>query len=283
MQKGQQVLQTYVETHTTFTTQKAMALNIFAIAKDDGDGILQACSLASKFTGFNAEVIRRWAEVWFRDFLFTTANIDDVDDETLESELMTSRGKHPKWISLMHDEEFQIQATEYVRKHGYTKGAPNLTLADFIHWVAEKWEVEVCQETARCWLHKMGFSYRQFSKKIYFDGHERDDVREDRKVYVGKMFSLGDRYLTQYPPPLTSALQPIIRVFHDESTFYANADQSFHWSDGSNQALKQKSLGQAIMVSDFIDEVNGFLQFGNDCTLSIKLTAILPMNSFWNR
>jgi len=69
LQTGQKILQTYVDTHTTFTTQKALALNIFAIAMNDGDGILEACILASKFTGFNAEVIRRWAEAVFRDFL----------------------------------------------------------------------------------------------------------------------------------------------------------------------------------------------------------------------
>jgi hypothetical protein len=53
-------------------------------------------------------------------------------------------------------------------------------------------------------------------------------------------------------------------VFHDESTFHANADQSFHWSDGSNQALKQKSLGQAVMISEIIDEVDGYLKFGEE-------------------
>ena len=38
------------------------------------------------------------------------------------------------------------------------------------------------------------------------------------------------------------------------SMFYANADQSKHWDDGTMNILKQKSLGQAIMVSDFIEE-----------------------------
>jgi hypothetical protein len=99
---------------------------------------------------FNAEVVRRWAKAIFRDFLFTTVNIDNVSDEVLESELSSSRGKHPKWISLIHDENFQLQAAEYVREHGYVKGAPYLTLADFVHWVNEEWGVEVCRETARC-------------------------------------------------------------------------------------------------------------------------------------
>ena len=46
-------------------------------------------------------------------------------------------------------------------------------------------------------------------------------------------------------------------VYHDESTFYSNADQSDYWSDGRMIILKQKSLGQAIMVSDFIEEASG--------------------------
>ena len=58
--------------------------------------------------------------------------------------------------------------------------------------------------------------------------------------------------------------RPIIRVFHDESTFYANADQSFHWADERVQVLKQKSLGQALMVSDFIDEVNGYFRHNGE-------------------
>ena len=56
------------------------------------------------------------------------------------------------------------------------KGAPNLTLAYFVHLVNEKLCVKICQETARLWLHKMSFSYRQFSKIVCFDGHERKDV-----------------------------------------------------------------------------------------------------------
>ena len=69
----------------------------------------------------------------------------------------------------------------------------------------------------------------------------------------------------------SSVLPPIIRIFHDESTFHANADQSYHWSDGSNNALKQKSLGQAVMVSDFIDEVNGYLEFeGEEARLYLE-------------
>ena len=58
--------------------------------------------------------------------------------------------------------------------------------------------------------------------------------------------------------------KPLIRVVHDESTYYANADQTFFWGDEHTNVLKQKSLGAAIMVSDFIDEVGGFVRDGED-------------------
>ena len=45
-----------------------------------------------------------------------------------------------------------------------------------------------------------------------------------------------------------------IRVCHDESTFYSNADQTRFWNDGQSQVLRQKALGSSIMVSDFIVE-----------------------------
>ena len=106
----------------------------------------------------------------------------------------------------------------------------------------------------------MGFSYKQFSKGVYFDGHEREDVVRERELYLEKLMSYSHRMWTSHSPAPNPSCSPVIRVFHDESTFYANADQSFHWTDGTKQALKQKSLGQAVMVSDFIDEVGGFLE-----------------------
>lgn len=57
----------------------------------------------------------------------------------------------------MHNENFKLEATEYVREHGYVKGAPNL--AGFAHWVLETWDVQVHEETAQAWFH-------QFNKKV---------------------------------------------------------------------------------------------------------------------
>ena len=53
-------------------------------------------------------------------------------------------------------------------------------------------------------------------------------------------------------------------MVHDESTFYANADQTRFWNDGEAQVLRQKSLGSSIMVSDIMVEGKGYLEDEND-------------------
>lgn len=45
-------------------------------------------------------------------------------------------------------------------------------------------------------------------------------------------------------------------MYHGDSTFYANPDQACYWDDGTLSVSKQKSLGQSIMVSDFVKEAS---------------------------
>ena len=66
-------------------------------------------------------------------------------------------------------------------------------------------------------------------------------------TWIGNVF-------TGHTSQLNPGEKPLIQIHHNESTFYANADQSRYWDDGTLSVLKQKSLGQAIMVSNFIDE-----------------------------
>ena len=79
---------------------------------------------------------------------------------------------------------------------------------------------------------------------MYFDGHERDDMVEYRQQFVYKLHDLDRRCI--YPghtPQLNPGEKPLIQIHHDESTFYANADQGRYWDDGTLSVLnKQKSL-----------------------------------------
>ena len=188
-----------------------------------GSNILTAAKFASDVTGVSAYTVNKWAAEFYTSLVGMSA--DDIDNEMMATLLASEKGKACKnpW-SPIHDEEFRIKAREFIYRKSYQRGSPDMTVKDFRDWTEEEYGTKVCVETARSYLQSLGFTQNSHHKAVYFDGHERDDVK------------------------------PLIHIHHDESTFYANADQSRYWDDGTLSVLKQKSLGQAIMVSDFIDE-----------------------------
>ena len=42
-----------------------------------------------------------------------------MTDERLEMELESGKGKYPKWVSLMTDENFKMEARQYALDSGY--------------------------------------------------------------------------------------------------------------------------------------------------------------------
>ena len=83
--------------------------------------------------------------------------------------------------------------------------------------------------TARSWLHRVDFSHQ---KGAYFDGHERNDVVEYRRTIVEALNEVDDRCIYEgHDPRIQIRQKPLFMIYHDESTFHANADQSFYWSN----------------------------------------------------
>ena len=137
----------------------------------------------------------------------------------------------------------------------------------FASWIENKYSTKIHDNSARRWLIKLGFSRLHHQKGVYFDGHDREDVVAYRHSYLTKMDELDKTSLTCYdntPPELEPGQRPLIRVVHDECTFYANCDQSLFWGDNETSVLRSKSLGASIMVSDFIDEVAGYVRDGDE-------------------
>lgn len=110
------------------------------------------------------------------------------------------------------------------------------------------------------------------SKRAYYDGHEREDVVKYRKVYLNSMIQCGFLHPDHAPTddaqlafpkdqPLASAEEraKTIFIFYDETTLHANEDQTTQWGVKGEGMLRPKSKGSGIMISDFVDEVNGYL------------------------
>ena len=225
-----------------------------------------------------------------------TAELIHKSDRTVRqwrTDLVSNDGVMPEskqgrylWNGVLwSNEDLNQKASEYVRSNASVKGRPNMTTIDFCKWVNKSllpnWTLEpgfprkISVETARKWLHHTGFDVLQAKKGIFVDGHERPDVIEYRQEFLRKMVKIGFLHFTNAPtedagkalpddPPVLERRSKTAVFFHDESTFQSNEDQSLQWGLKGTHVMKPKSKGAGIMVSDFIDEYNGFLALTDD-------------------
>src|SRR5437868_10837524 len=88
----------------------------------------------------------------------------------------------------------------------------------------------ISRETARKWLHQLGWDYKDHSKNIYFDGHERDDVVAYRNRFLKQMTELQPRIGVYERENINQIISPILApnvlelvpIIYDKSIFYAN-------------------------------------------------------------
>lgn len=125
--------------------------------------------------------------------------------------------------------------------------------------------ITIRSRTARTWLNKLGFEYKEVRKGVFIDGHERPDVVEDRKIFLKRMDELRP-YMVEfeedgtmkdkiYPPNCVvggTERRPVIVITHDECTFSANDRIRRAWTRKGDTFLRPKGRGQGIMTSEFI-------------------------------
>eukprot|EP00733_Pompholyxophrys_punicea_P000708 Pompholyxophrys_punicea_v1_NODE_242_length_2578_cov_11.424891.p3 type:complete len:105 gc:universal NODE_242_length_2578_cov_11.424891:1951-1637(-) len=96
---------------------------------------------------------------------------------------MEGSGNYVKVKSPIHEEEVQKELRSYVKANSTKKGEPNLTTKSFaqaIQSILPKFGFQdlkkISAETARRWLHRLGFTVRKHKKGVFIDGHDRSDV-----------------------------------------------------------------------------------------------------------
>ena len=167
----------------------------------------------------------------------------------------------------------------YVRENTHKKGSPNMTSSSFCAWVNNdllpsatlppNYPRFISVRTATRWLRKLGFRIITHKKGSYVDGHERSDVVEYRSKYLKQLSDLRSTHLPSppcsdecatTPPPDAETRKTLVLIFHDESIFNVNEGQTWVWGSEDHPFIKPKTKGAGIMVSDFIDQHNGFLR-----------------------
>ena len=138
-------------------------------------------------------------------------------------------------------------------------------MRDYVNLEGIQSPIEIKSRTARNWLHKLGFEYKDVKKDVFVDGHERPDVVEDRKKFLSTMKDLepylvefeedGSMKTKEYPDDCAvggDKRRPVIVITHDECTFSANDGIRKAWTQIGDTFLRPKGRGQGIMASDFL-------------------------------
>ena len=94
------------------------------------------------------------------------------------------------------------------------------------------------------------------------------------------MTSLGFLNRNNTPNEEVAQLLPTVTVlpeerdtifwFHDESSYNANDDQVTMWKDDTMQVMRPKGRGAGLMVSDFIEERDGYLSIPDALYETVK-------------
>lgn len=230
-------------------------------------GETEAAELAGLMIGKSDRTVREWK-----------ANFHESGGKIPESK----QGDYQRTGVLWKNETLNKKATRFIRGNAAVKGKPNLTVSIFCQWVNEKllpnetlepgFPRRIAIETARKWMHEMGFQVLTAKKGSFVDGHERQDVIECRKKFLRRMVALGFLNMMNAPTPdardalpddlecpSQAVLDKTVVFFHDETIFQSNDDQPTFWGTKGTHIMKPKGKGAGIMVSDFVDERNGYL------------------------
>ena len=64
---------------------------------------------------------------------------------------------------------------------------------------------------------------------------------------------------TATPPSDAETRKTLVQIYHDESIFNTNEGQTWMWATENTPVIQPKTKGAGVMVSDFIDQHQGFL------------------------
>ena len=124
------------------------------------------------------------------------------------------------------------------------------------------------ESTARAWFEIMGWHMWEKKKGLYVDGHERDDVVEDRKKFLDSISPFqsrmetysGDNMEIVHPPVLAPGVKRIVLVVQDESTVAANDAVKRILVEKGHEPIFPKGEGASKMISGFCCPCHGPLQ-----------------------
>ncbi|KAF7342874.1 DDE family endonuclease [Mycena sanguinolenta] len=199
------------------------------------------------------------------------------------------QGQREKHNGLLDDEGFYLGVLRWLRtlevgtvnpkllqKHVNETLLPSLALKKNIITIRQ------CQR----WLWKLGYRRKRHTKGVYWDGHERKDVKQRRKAYLAELEAF-EPFRSEFAEPDMVEVMPELGeddvehvvIVHDEATVHSNDyDGNHYWLKEGEQVLKKKGRGRLIMISAFLCERYGLLALTEEMVAeNEQLTAELRL------
>jgi hypothetical protein len=279
---------------TVFQIRQAQATRAFFADILDGKGIMETSINVSRYcfskppNSYRCRILRVWAKTFYGEREFK----------------VSAQGKHPKTQSIIEVPEVKDYFKTELRALHFQKRTPSTfqtilreRLLDYVSSEFPDLEVpeSVCLETARNWMHYLGYKPELKKKGFYVDGHEREDVVRHRQEYVPRMLGYQDR-MRQFdevtmepliplhvPLLLPDGQKELVWLYHDESTFYANDGSHMIWQSDEHQDLLPKSNGTSLMVSGFMCPCHGIMRNPDDPNdVSYVIKECSGKNGWWD-
>lgn len=185
----------------------------------------------------------------------------------LHGSLPNKQGFGNKW--LINDERFRAVACSHLRRINGVITARK-ALSAFRKATEEFTESSdgtssISIRTVLRWLAALGYSHGKIDGTgVYYDGHERPDVLEARKVYVDRASKLleranhfkGKEANILVKPVLYGPQRRTLFVWQDETTVNQDQHHKYGYSndEGHGITTKIKNAGRGIMISGYISE-----------------------------
>ena len=105
-------------------------------------------------------------------------------------------------------------------------------------------------------LKNWGYKYKNNGKRLFFEGHEREDVKQDRSDFIDHFLENKEHYYRideKTNEWIMPTLEPWRLVsYHDESNYCCNEQSPKKWFKDGCEPFVSKGRGRSLMVSDFL-------------------------------
>ncbi|KAJ7865737.1 hypothetical protein B0H14DRAFT_3442767 [Mycena olivaceomarginata] len=217
-------------------------------------------------TQWGGRMVRKWTRSWISDRVIPESqrgkhgkSYSLYDDPVIRAELRSrwSPAAADKYLRKITEEEMPIGLKKYMEVELFPR-------------ISFKVGRGVSLRTARRLLQREGFIYTEHKKSLYYDGHERPDVVDDRQNRFLPAMAQHRHRLVEYKVGDVDVeldkvydgkyvLRRLVLAPHDEMTAQCNDGPTKSWVLEGEQPLRKKGVGRGLHRSDVICSTVGYI------------------------